>query len=148
MGAALAGVLAVGGVALAQPHHGGPDQGGIGFLLHGVNLTDAQKTQIHQIEKASWTTLKPLMQQERTLREQEVTQFLAAGAVTADQFSSIKAQEESVRTQIEAAHLNTMLQVRGVLTAEQISKAATLHAQMEQLHEQEHALLGAPEGVE
>jgi Spy/CpxP family protein refolding chaperone len=148
MGAALAGVLAVGGVALAQPHHGGPEHGGLEFLLHGINLTDAQKTQIHQIEKASWATMKPLMEQEHTLHEQEVTQFLAAGTVTAEQFSTIKTQEEALRTQLDAAHLNTMLQVRGVLTAEQISKAATLHAQMEQLHEQEHALMATPGDAE
>ncbi len=149
LGAALAGYLAMAGMAAAQPHGdmgGGPmghEWGHDGMeLLHSANLTAAQKAQVKTIMQASWRTMRPLMQQMRTLHEQEITTFLGSGSVSADQFQPVIAQEETLRNQIDAAHLDAMLKIRGVLTADQISAAATKHAQMEQLHAQERALMG------
>lgn len=145
MAAALAGSVAVAGIAFAQPHHEG--MGGIGHgmeFLHGLNLTDEQKTQMKAIGKAGWESMKPLMKQERALHEQEINQLLASGTVTAEQMQPLLAQEEALRTQIDTAHMETLVKMRSVLTAEQISAAATKHAQIEQLHEQEHALMGTP----
>ncbi len=146
MAAALVGSMAVAGVAGAQPHHegmGGPGGHGMEFL-HGLNLSDEQKTQMKAIGKASWQSLKPLMKQERALHEQETNQLLTSGNVTAEQMQPLLAQEEALRTQIDTARMETMVKMRSVLTPEQLSTAATKHAQIEQLHEQEHALMGAP----
>jgi Spy/CpxP family protein refolding chaperone len=145
MTAALVGTLAVAGVARAQMHHdfmGGPG-GGMEFL-HGLNLSDEQKSEMKTIGKANWETMRPLMKQEHALHEQEINQLLTSGSVTAEQMQPIMAQEEALRTQIDTARMNMMVQMRGILTADQLSAAATKHAQIEQLHEQEHALMGAP----
>jgi Spy/CpxP family protein refolding chaperone len=141
MSAALAGLLAVTGVARAEWHHGGPGGGGGMEFLHGLNLTDAQKAQIKEIHKANWASMKTLMTQEHALREQEINQLLTAGNVTAEQMSSIVAQEEAVRNQIDAARMDSIIKMRNVLTADQLAKAATLHTQMEQIHAQEHSLM-------
>jgi Spy/CpxP family protein refolding chaperone len=147
MTAALVGSMALAGVARAEMHHGGPG-GGMEFL-HGLKLTEEQKTQMHAIGKANWETMEPLMKQERALHEQEINQLLSSGNVTAEQMQPILEQEESLRSQIDTARMNMLVQMRGLLTADQLSAAATKHTQMEQLHEQEHALMGAgPEGPE
>ena len=147
MSAALAGMLAMGGMAMAQPPEGMHGHWGHGEgmeFLHGVNLTDAQKTQIHDIMKSSFASMKPLMEQARTLHEQQATTFLSAGAVTAESLKPTLAKEEALRTQIDAARIDTMLQIRSLLTPEQLAQAASVHSQMEALHAQEHQVLGEP----
>ena len=142
MTAGLVGSMALVGPVRAEMHHGGPG-GGMEFL-HGLTLTDEQKTQIHAIGKANWEAMKPLMKQEHALHEQEINQLLSSGSVTAEQMQPILQQEESLRSQIDTARMNMLVQMRGILTADQLSAAATKHTQMEQLHEQEHALMGEP----
>jgi len=139
---ALAGSVAVTAIASAQPHGEmmGHD-GGMAFM-HAVKLTDEQKAQVKEIMKASWQQMRPLMKQERALHEQEMNALLSTGAVTVEQLQPILAQEEALRTQIDTLHLTTMVQMRSLLTADQIAKAATTHAQLEQLHAQEHAVMG------
>jgi Spy/CpxP family protein refolding chaperone len=147
MAAAVVGSMTAVGVARAQMHHG-PMGPGMEFL-HSLTLSEAQKGQLKAIGKANWESMKPLMKQERALHEQEINELLTSGSVTAEQMQPIMAQEESLRSQIDAARMAMLIQMRGVLTAEQLSEAATKHTQMEQLHEQEHALMGAgPEGPE
>lgn len=142
-GAALAGAVAIAGVAAAQPHGVGWGHGPMEFL-RGLNLTEDQKAQMRQIEKASWESMKPLMKQDHDLHEQEISALLAAGTVTADQMQPILEKEAALRTQIDSARMSTMIQLRSVLTAEQLAEAATKHTELEQLHAQEHEVMGAP----
>jgi Spy/CpxP family protein refolding chaperone len=145
MTAAIAGALAIAGVANAQPHgEFGHGPGAMGFL-HGITLTDEQKAQVKSIEQASWASLKPLMEKMRTAHEAQVNKLLGAGTVTVDTLKADVAQEESLREQIDAIHTSTMVELRNLLTPEQLAAAASKHAQIEQLHEQEHALMGEPE---
>jgi len=147
MTAAVTATLSVASIASAQPPgefmhgHGGP---GMEFL-HGVDLTDAQKTEAHQIEKSAWESMKPLMEKMRTLHEAEINALLGTEAVTADSLKPTIAQEEALRDQMDAIHLNSMIQLRGILSADQLAEAAAKHTQIEALHEQEHELMGRPE---
>jgi Spy/CpxP family protein refolding chaperone len=140
MYAAVAGALAIAGVARAQPH-GEWGHGGGAEFMHGINLTDEQKAQVKSIEQASWASLKPLMQKLRTAHEAQLNTLLGTGTVTADTLAPAVSQEESIRQQIDAIHTSTMVQLRNVLTPAQLAQAASTHAQIEQLHEQEHALM-------
>jgi Spy/CpxP family protein refolding chaperone len=135
------------GPLMAQPmgewHHGG----GMEFL-HGLNLSDAQKAQLKEIHEATWKTMKPIMQQMRSIHEQMVNQMLAAGTVTADQLTPLVQQEEALRTQMDSAHLNEALQLRGILTSDQLAQAAATHTKLEALHEQEHAVMKGDQAPE
>jgi len=141
LAAAAACALALPGVAAAHDmegwHHGGP---GEFEFLHGLSLTEAQKTQAHAIMRAAMTQSKPLMDQLHQLHEQHVTLLLTAGS-TKSQIEAVQHQEENVRNQLDAARLGTMLQLRDLLTPAQLSKAADMHAKMEALHAQEHEVL-------
>jgi Spy/CpxP family protein refolding chaperone len=142
-GAALAGALLMAGAAIAQPH-GEWGHGPFEFL-HGLNLSEAQQAQVHQIMKSAWANEKPIMEKLRAAHQAEITALLAAGNVTADSVAPTLAQEDSLRQQLDQAHVATALQIRAVLTPEQLAAAASKYAQIEQLHEQEHALMGAPQ---
>jgi Spy/CpxP family protein refolding chaperone len=143
---AAAGMLAA-GVAHAQPEHGGWHHSDMEFL-HGVTLTDAQKTQLHTIMQTTWSQTKPIMQQMHKIHDQIITDLLGANAVTQDQLTPLVQQEEQLRAQIDAAKLSTALQVRGLLTQEQLAKASTVHQQLEALHAQEHEVMSSGESPE
>jgi hypothetical protein len=148
LSAAMVAGLALAGNAGAQPPgefmHGRMGGPGMEFL-HGLNLTDAQKTEARQIEKSTWESTKPLMEKLRTLHEARITALLGTAAVTAETLKPGVAEEEALREQIDAIHLNAMLQLRGLLSADQLADAAAKHTQIEQLHEQEHALMAHEE---
>jgi Spy/CpxP family protein refolding chaperone len=145
--AAVAACALSAGAAVAAPHGGWG--GGEGMeLLHSVTLTDAQKEQAHTIEKAAWASSRPIMEQLRSVHEQRATAMLSSGAVTAEALQPMVAQEETLRAQLDTIRLNTELQIRALLTPEQLAQAAATHAKLSALHEQEHAVVSAAHSTE
>ena len=139
----VAGLLAAGAVQ-AQGMHGGPHGGmGHGYLgfLQGVTLTDAQQAKMHDIVHASWQQLKPQMQQLRALREQIGGDLASTAAISTPQIVALQQQAQTLQNQLDQAKLATAMQVRALLTPDQLSQAATVHAQLSALHQQEHAVL-------
>jgi Spy/CpxP family protein refolding chaperone len=141
---AIAGLLAA-GAAKAQPEHAGPWHHDGMEMLHGLNLTDAQKSEVHKIMKANWAQMKPVMEQARTIHEQIMTKLTGTDAVTQADLTPLVQQEEALRAQLDTARVSTALQIRGLLTQTQLAKAASTHQQLEALHEQERAIVGEPQ---
>lgn len=133
--------LAPGLPAAAQPAAGYGE--GFGRFFSALQLTDAQQQQIHQIMQAARTQNAPEVTELRNLREQLRSTLFSSGDVTAASLAGIQQQIETVRQQLDASRLQTALQVRGVLTAAQLSKAASLQSQLASLRQQEHTLLAA-----
>ncbi len=135
--------LAASGAALAQPMEGHHHGGGEGMeILHALNLTDAQKTQVHEAEHAAWGQAKPIMAEMRSTHEQMATALTVSGPVTAEQLAPMMQKEEQLHGQLDQIHLNAVLQIRNMLTPEQITQAAALHEKLAALHSQEHEILG------
>jgi Spy/CpxP family protein refolding chaperone len=108
-------------------HGHGP--GGFGFMLHELNLTDAQKTQVKELMKANRTTMKPLMQQ----MEQNHLAMLNAtanGAYDAAKIQALAAQQAQLTAAMIVNHQAIQHQIyTQVLTSEQQAKAEQLRAQ-------------------
>ena len=143
----VAGLLATGAVQAQGMHpgmHGGPhgamDHGYLGFL-QGVTLTDAQQGKMHDIMHTSWQQLKPQMQQLRALREQIGGDLASTAAISTPQIVALQQQAQTLQNQLDQAKLATAMQVRALLTPDQLSQSATVHAQLSALHQQEHAVL-------
>ena len=136
-------MLSAAGVAAAQPE-GRMGGHGHGFefmeIMHQLNLTDAQKQQAHSIMESAWASSKPIMDQMHSVHQQLATQFLTPGT-TAAQLEPLVRQEEQLRAQLDSKHLNVALQVRNLLTPDQLAQAATLHSKLSALHEQEHEVM-------
>lgn len=132
--------LAGSGLARAQMMDHGFHHGEGMEFLEGLNLTDAQKQQVHDIEKSAWAQAKPAMEQLRTLHNQIISQVLTAGT-TAEQIQPLLQQVETLRSQLDSARLATGLQLRAVLTPEQLTQAASTHEKLEALHDEEHAVM-------
>ncbi len=139
--AAAAGALFA-GAAIAHPQ--GRWGHGEGMeILHSLNLTEAQKQQAHSIEKAAWAQSKPIMEEMHATHEQLATAMLASGSVTAESLAPMVTQEEQYRSQLDQIRVNTMLQIRALLTPDQLTQAAATHAKLAALHEQEHEVVNA-----
>jgi protein CpxP len=144
---AAAFVLAVAGLAHAQDggqggpppggfgrHHGGPGgpggPGGLGPLAHELNLTDAQKAQIKQIEDSFRDSTKSLHEQ----------MFKTGGGPLeglTDNFDEAAARaaaqsRASIQVELEVAHAKMMSQIYALLTADQKAKVAQIKAEMQQ----------------
>jgi len=142
---ALALVITAGTGAMA---HGMPGEGGghgdfLGGprLLHALNLTAEQKQQVQAIFQAHRATFKQLAANERTAREAIADAMLGTNPVTQPALDALVQQEAQARTALMSERLAAGVQVRGVLTPDQIQKASTIHAGMKQLRTQMHALL-------
>lgn len=125
--------------ALADPaghgFHRGDD------FLRGVSLTDAQREQVRQIEQAGWAQAKGGFEQMRSLHEQIMARLLAPGSVTEADLAPLVQQEQTLRAQEDEQRLARALQVRQILTPQQLAEAASRHQQLENLHEQKHQLM-------
>ncbi len=134
-----ASLMVVSGNALADPgghgmHHGGEE------FLRGVSLTDAQRDQVRQIEQAGWAQSKSGFEQMRSVHEQIMSRLLSSGSVSEADLAPLVQQEQALRAQMDERRLAAALQIRQVLTPQQLAEAAAKHQQLESLHEQEHAL--------
>jgi Spy/CpxP family protein refolding chaperone len=138
--AAVAGMaLAAGAFPGQDGHHGpggpggphGPHGGSIvEHLSRALNLTDAQKTQVKQIEDALRESTKSLHEQVAKSGGGPLDGF-REGFDEASVRSAAQARA-AVHVELEVAHARAMSQIYSLLTAEQKAKLAELRRQFEQ----------------
>jgi len=121
-------------------HWHGHNRGDLAFLT-GVQLTDAQREQVHQLMHTSFTQIKPLEQQLHTLYQQIGDQMASTASVDQAQLTSLLQRAEQVRGEIDQQHLETALQVRALLTPEQLAQAAQAHQQLQSLRAQMNSVV-------
>jgi protein CpxP len=141
------GVFKVGmGGAFHGPMPFGDDPGlMLPMLLQGVGLTDDQKKQVGNILKANHATLAALFEQLRTANQALADKLVSTGPVTEQDLQPLIDQVMKVRGDIVSNGLKVVLQVRGLLTTEQLAKAADVKTKMRALHQQMRDLLGEPQ---
>ncbi len=115
-------------------HHGFGH--GFGLPLHQLNLTDDQKTQIHEIMKTEHATMKPLMQQEFQAHQQ-MMQLVTSGNFDQAKAAAIATQASQARVQLEVEHAKIASQVYNLLSSDQKAKVADMMAKHQQ-RMQEH----------
>ena len=112
-------------------HHGGG--GAFGWpILRAVGLSDDQKAQIRQIYTAHRPQLQALGQQMRVARQQLGDKLYSATPPSAADLASIT----QLRDQMAQERLAIALTIRAVLTPDQLTKAAQIRQQMQQLRQQ------------
>lgn len=141
----LVGSLRWAAPVMAQGHFRGHHMMGDGpgmmlpLVLKQLTLADAQNTQIQGIMEEDRATVQPLFQQLKTLHEGMADKFYASGDLTADDFTSQTQQTSLLQEQIKNAGLNAALNVRAVLTPDQLAQAAQIKSQMQALWAQMHS---------
>ncbi len=134
-------------VAVAE-EPGGEGHPGLHLLLKAANLTPAQRLQAHQLLKAGWVQQRALHEQLETLHAQLADKLASPGPITAADLAPLQQQLAQLRGQREQQHTQTLLQIRALLTADQLRQVAQTHEQLKSLRAQMKALLPAPEDLE
>jgi len=65
--------------------------------------------------------------------------------VSASDLTPLLAQQSTLQQQLDTQMIATAIQIRGVLTADQLTKMAAAHEKLKQIHSQIDAILGPPD---
>lgn len=101
------------------------------LLLRGANLTAEQHTQISQIMNNHHATFTDLFDQLRTAQEKLADELFGAGGLQETELAQQSQQVSQLRNQLAQEGLKVMLDIRAILTPEQLAKAAQLRQQMQ-----------------
>ena len=156
-GAVLAAVLVV-PIAGAQPRGffmpapgAGSGPGGEGdatmmfpMLLRRLGLTPDQSRQVRDIMEKHRPKFQALFTEVRAANEAMASRLFSPGTVTAAELDPSIRQVASLREQLVREGANVALEIRTVLTPEQLAKAADIRQKLEALHTQMKQLLGDP----
>jgi Spy/CpxP family protein refolding chaperone len=110
------------------------------LLLRGANLTAEQKAQVQQIMANHRTTLRDLFSQLRAAQDQMANKIFSTGKLQEADLAPQAQQIAQLRNQLADEGLRVVLEIRGVLTPEQLAKASQLKSQMQSLHSQMRSL--------
>ncbi len=142
--------------AYAQPRPGfrGPMEGMIGdgggmmlpMLLRGANLTADQKAQMKQIMANHRANFQNLFSQLRAAQDQISDKLLSPGAVREIDLAPQTQQIAQLRKQLADEGLRVVLEIRSILTPDQLAKASQLKTQMQSLRNQMRNLVGPQPG--
>ena len=116
---------------------------GGGRILHTVDLSDEQKQKVQDILTAHRPKLRALVANEKAADQALADKLLGTGAVTQQDFDAVLQRASQARDELMRERLAAALEVRDVLTSEQIQKAATIRTGMKQLHAEMRQLLGS-----
>jgi Spy/CpxP family protein refolding chaperone len=111
-------------------------------LLYKVGLTDAQKFQVKDILAAHRPTLQALRSQLQTIREEVADRLLGPGAVQEADLQPLAQEANHLRDQLVQEWFKVILEVRGILTPDQLAQAAQLKDQLRTLRHEMRSLLG------
>jgi Spy/CpxP family protein refolding chaperone len=115
-------------------HHGPPMMGGgpgrvIPLLLHSTDLTADQQTQVQQILESNRADAQTIFTQLRQANDDLATLLVGPDDVPADKLATQLAAINQAQLQLAQHEANTVLAIRGVLTADQLAKAAAAESQ-------------------
>ena len=129
------------------PFHGRGPRGGwggglmLGVPLHSLNLTPDQRTQVQSILSTYRSSARPIIQQLRQAQSGLGDRLLAPGQLPAADLQSQLQQISQLRTQLLQLSAQATLEVRNLLTPDQLSAAAQTKDKMRDLRSQMRQLL-------
>ena len=103
------------------------------LLLRGVRLTDEQRTQVQKIMSSHRPAFDKFFKQLREAQEEMSNKLLAGGKIQEQDLAPQVQKMVQLRSQLAQEGLKSVLEVRGILTPEQLVKAAKLKQRMDAL---------------
>jgi Spy/CpxP family protein refolding chaperone len=104
------------------------------LVLKGVDLTDEQEKRVHEIMEAHHATFRTLFSELQAAHKDMADKLFAPGEVRAEDLTTEMQRVAQLREQLMREGLKVALEVRGVLTPDQLAKAAELKERMRALH--------------
>jgi hypothetical protein len=113
-------------------------------LLMGMNaahLTADQQKQVNQILQSNHSETFPLIQQLQAVHEQIANKLLAPGTISASDLAPLEEQAAQLDGRIQQQALNASVQIRALLTPDQVARMAQFHQKMSALQAQMKSLM-------
>jgi Spy/CpxP family protein refolding chaperone len=111
------------------------------LLVRGVGLTEAQQAQVKQIVASHRPKFEALLRQLRAAREQWAEKLYAPGPVKAEDLTPLAQQIGKLREPLMQESLQVALEVRKVLTPDQLAKAMRRRQRLNELRAEMRNLL-------
>lgn len=112
------------------------------LVLREVDLTAEQEKRVRELMAAHRKTFRTLFSQLRAVNEEMADKLFAPGEVQANDLTPLVQKVAQLREQLAQEGLKVALEVRRVLTPEQLTKAAQLRERMQALHAEMRSLFG------
>jgi Spy/CpxP family protein refolding chaperone len=112
------------------------------MLTRQANLTSDQQAKVHNIMRSNFSQAQPLLKQLRGVHDQIADKLMSTGTVSPSDLAPLQAQETQIQQQLDSQMMSTALQIRGLLSKEQLTRIANLHNQLKSLRAQIDELLG------
>ena len=131
--AALGGVSAYGGAA---PESEGPEKieetkpETMPPFLRGVTLTEEQKTKVHEILQSQRSAAQDTLKRILAIRNELGNRILYPGKLDEDQLAPLLEQLLFLQNQIQRQNFRTMLEIRNLLTPEQMAQGVEYRERM------------------
>ncbi len=110
-------------------------------LLRTLNLTDTQKTQVHDLFAAHRATVQTLRGEIRATRQQLVDMLLSPNPIDPNALNATAQQLASQRDQLQQEHHTLAQEIHNILTPAQLTQATQLKDQLRALQATKHQLL-------
>ena len=111
------------------------------LLLRSANLTDEQQTQVHKIMADRRAQTRALFREMRTAQGALLDKLFTPGDLKADDLKSEMDRLTRTKMQLMDHALTTALDIRKVLTPEQLARTAKIKDRMRALHDQMQELM-------
>ncbi len=112
------------------------------LLIRGANLTADQQAQVQQIMANHRTSFRDLLSQLRASQDQMANKLFSTARLQEADLAPHIQQISQLRNQLAEEGLRVVLEIRGVLTPQQLEKASQLKSQLDSLHSQMRSLWG------
>jgi Spy/CpxP family protein refolding chaperone len=105
-------------------------------MLRGAMLSETQVAQIRELRKTQWAEDKQLQAKLKTLWEQLDEKLTAGGPADTAELTALEDECEELQAESNRGKFKIMLQVRALLTAEQLRRVAQTHQKERSLNAQ------------
>lgn len=123
---------------------GGRGDGELWLMIRAADLTPEQQTRVRAILSAHRATARPLIEQLRQAQQELGGKLLAPGPVQAADLQPQLQRIGQLRDQLAQDSAGAALEVRAVLTPEQLARVAQTKERLRQLREEMRQLMQPP----
>ena len=123
---------------------GGRGEGELALMIRAANLTPEQQTRVREILSAHRASSRPVVEQLRTAQTELGNKLLAPGSVQAADLQPLLQRIGQLRDQLARDSATAALEVRAVLTPEQLARVAQTKERLSQLREEMRQLMPPP----
>ncbi|MDE2058663.1 MAG: periplasmic heavy metal sensor [candidate division NC10 bacterium] len=111
------------------------------LLVSGAGLTETQQAQLKQLVASHRPRVDALQRQFRAAREQLIEKLYTPGSLKADDLTSLRQQIGTLRESLAQESLQVALEIRKLLTPEQLAKAKQRRQRLNELRAEMRSLL-------